>query len=130
MQTQVANDIDMTVKTDEELDQMLLDEWHDILAQLWLAANKTLASDEKRYALYAEKLGGIPLGLLEKAIDRVLREHRYSNVPALGEVWAALRKELGNPYNLDQAVEEWGARLLERGIYRFEGAEPEEVNHV
>jgi hypothetical protein len=63
--------------------------------------------DVERLKIYRRNLGNVPLGLLEKTIDRVFRENTYQTVPVTGAIWEAIRKELGNPYDLDSALERW-----------------------
>jgi hypothetical protein len=102
------------VRRDDGLNdyQMALEEWLGVLSRLWTAFDKPV--DPIRLTIYRDALGKVPMGLLEKAIERVLHEHTYSNVPTIGEVWAALRKELHNPYDIDQAIEQWSEGLWNR----------------
>lgn len=105
--------------SDEEIYQMALEDWLGILAKLWTAFGKPL--DPEALQIYREMLAGVPIGLLEKAITRVIREHRFATVPTIAEVWTAIRKELGNPViDLDQAIEGWCERVWESAFYRFE----------
>jgi hypothetical protein len=106
--------------TDAEIYQMASEEWLSVLGRLWTAYSKDIELD--RLQLYQDMLKNIPFGLLEKAVGRVVSEHVYNSVPTVAQVLAAIRKELGNPYDLDQAVYEWiQARNPEKAIYRFEG---------
>jgi len=108
------------VMTDAEINQMALEEWLSVLGRLWTAYSKDIELD--RLQIYQDMLKDVPLGLLEKAVQRVVSEHVYNSVPTVAQVFAALRRELGNPYDLDQAIEEWKqARDIEKAIYRFEG---------
>lgn len=91
--------------TKEEIYQAALAEWMGILAQLWIGIGKT--PEPERLKVYRDQLATIPLGLLEKAIARVMRENTWSNVPPVGTIWQAIRKELGNPHDLDYSLEEW-----------------------
>jgi hypothetical protein len=91
--------------TDEQIYQAAKAEWLGILAQLWIAIGKPIEQD--RLNIYAAQLEDVPMGLLEKAIDRLLKEHIYSNVPNVGVIWEILRKELGDPYDLKQAIADW-----------------------
>lgn len=106
-------------KTDQEIYQAAMEEWLSVLTQLWTAYDKPL--DPERLTLYQKMLGEVPLGLLEKAVKRVIREHKYNSVPAVGDVWSAIRKELGNPYDIDQAIQAWCDAL--NPIVRFEMTE-------
>lgn len=103
-------------KSDQEIYQAAMEEWLGVLTQLWTAYDKPL--DPDRLALYQNMLGDVPMGLLEKAIKRVIREHKYNSVPAVGDVWSAIRKELGNPHDIDRALQEWSENLSP--IIRFE----------
>jgi hypothetical protein len=85
--------------------QSPLEDWLGVLSQLWTAFGKTPA--EEQLAVYQQTLGTIPLGLLEPAIQEVLRSHRYNSVPTIGDVIAAIRQVLGDPNDLQQAIEDW-----------------------
>lgn len=98
-----------------------LEEWLGVLSQLWTAYDKPIDSD--RMQVYQKMLGKIPLGLLEKAVERVVSEHVYNSVPTVAQIWAAVRKELGTPYDMDQAIAEWEQDHWNRTIVRFEKPE-------
>lgn len=104
-------------KTDQEIYQMALEDWLTVLSRLWTAYDKHL--DPERLALYQRTLQIVPLGLLENAIDRVIREHVYNSVPTVAEVWTAVRKELGNPHDIEQAIDAWCEASWRRCTYRF-----------
>jgi hypothetical protein len=91
--------------TDEQIYQAALAEWTGILSQLWTAIGKPI--EPERLKVYCDQLGSVKMGLLEKAIQRVLRENTWSNVPPVGTIWQAIRNELGNPYDLQFALEHW-----------------------
>jgi hypothetical protein len=82
-----------------------ISEWVGELVRLWDAVGKPL--DASRLEIYQRELGDIPLGLLRLAISRVIRENTYSNVPPVGTIWAAVRKELGDPHDLMQSLADW-----------------------
>ena len=82
-----------------------LEEWLAVLGQLWTAAGKRI--DSKRLKVYQKALEDVPLGLLEKAIKRVILENDYQVVPVPGVIWAAVRKELGYPFDINAAIEGW-----------------------
>ena len=84
---------------------MLMDEWNGILAQLWTSIGKEV--DCARLLIYGKALGAVPMGLLEKVVARVMRENTYMMVPPVGTIWAAVRKELWDPFDLDAAIERW-----------------------
>ena len=85
-----------------------LEEWLAVLGQLWTAAGKRI--DSKRLQVYQKALEEVPLGLLELAVKRVICENDYQVVPVPGVVWAAVRKELGDPFDVKNAIEEWVER--------------------
>jgi hypothetical protein len=89
----------------DEADNLLLEEWLGVLAELWIAAGKPLEAD--RLQVYRQSLGEVPLGLLERSVRRVIRENVYYVVPLPGVVWAAVRRELGNPCDVKDAMEQW-----------------------
>ena len=70
---------------------------------MWTAAGKPLEAD--RLQVYRQSLGEVPLGLLERAVRRVIRENVYHVGPLPGVVWAAMRQELGEPWDMRQAIE-------------------------
>ena len=45
--------------------------------------------------------------MLELAVQRVIQENTYNVVPMPGMVWAAVRKELGDPWDVRMAMEDW-----------------------
>ena len=98
-------------KTDEEIYQAAMEEWTATLAQLWDAYDKQL--DARRMLLYRNSLSGVPLGLLERAVNRTIKEHEYNTVPTLGEVWLAIKAELKKDdihcetMGIDAALETW-----------------------
>jgi hypothetical protein len=84
----------------------LYSEWLDILKGMWDAIGKP--ADERRLKEYARHFGSVPTELLRKSVDRAIRENgNYQTVPTIGALWSAIRSELGNPYNIDQALYEW-----------------------
>jgi len=82
-----------------------LEEWLGVLAELWKAAGRPVEAD--RLEIYAMSLGEVPMGLLEMAVRRVIRENTYNLVPLPGVVWAAIRRELGNPWDIRMEIEDW-----------------------
>lgn len=97
-----------SIWTDTEIQQAALQDWIGVLCQLWTAYDKPI--DYARLQVYQNVLGKVPLGLLEKAVERCVSEHVYNSVPTVGEVWAAVRKELHGPLDVDQAIAEWEQR--------------------
>lgn len=102
-------------------DDEFLKEWLSVLARLWTAYGKL--PDADRMTLYRDMLSKIPMGLLEKAIDHVVQEHVYNSVPTVADVWQAVRKELGNPYDMDQAIQEWCDRRWRAICVQFPGVQ-------
>lgn len=90
---------------DEEIYDLAKKEWMGILERLWRAINKPI--DPIQLEVYADELGEIPLGLLERAVGRCIRENQYTNIPSIGTLWQAVRRELGNPYDIRLAIGEW-----------------------
>jgi len=99
-----------------EADDLLLEEWLGVLVELWTAAGKPLEAD--RLEMYRNSLGEVPLGLLEVAVRRVIRENVYHVVPLPGVVWEAVRRELGYPWDVRIAIEDWVERRWGRVVWR------------
>jgi len=76
------------------------------------AAGKPLEAD--RLQVYRQSLGEVPLGLLELAVRRVIRENVYHVVPLPGVVSAAVKRELGDPWDVRLAMEDWVERRVGR----------------
>ena len=104
---------------EHEMNQAALKEWMDVLVRLWDATDKPL--DAKRLQNYRRELENVPMGLLEKAVSRCIRENTYNNIPSVGKVWEAVRKELGNPFDIDAAIERWIESRWQACFYRFGG---------
>ena len=75
---------DEILRTEEEIHQAAREEWLGILARVWTAIGKPRDAD--RLDLYGKALADVPLGLLEIAVARVIRENEYSVVPPPGVV--------------------------------------------
>lgn len=104
--------------TDQDIYQAACDDWYRVLARLWPAFGKPL--DETMLAIYGQELADVPLGLLERGISRVIREHKFSTVPTVAEVWSAVRRELGEPRgDILRSIDHWGDALWARVITRF-----------
>jgi hypothetical protein len=91
--------------SDELMYETPEEEWMSVLARLWIAYDKTI--DAERLQIYAHELADVPMGLLEKAVSRAIRGHRFSSVPTVGDVWDALSAELGHPSDMLQAIQAW-----------------------
>ena len=85
MDQSLSNSINLEPMTDQEIYQLYRNAWVSTLAGLWTAFGVSL--DIKRLEIYARALKEIPLEILEKTIDRVLREHQYSNIPTVAELY-------------------------------------------
>jgi hypothetical protein len=96
--------------TETEIHQSATQDWLRILARMWTAIGKT--PDPAMLMIYQEELGDIPLGILEKAVSLVLRGHQYNNVPTIGDVWGAIKTELGIEFSaqLEGAIADWEQR--------------------
>jgi hypothetical protein len=103
------------IKTDREIQVMAITDWVEILSRLWVAVGKPEERD--RATIYGHALGDIPFGLLERGVNRILRSHRFSSVPTIGEIIEAVKQELGNSYDFKQAIAEWIA-AQPNGVYR------------
>mgnify|MGYP001453059296 FL=1 len=87
---------------------LLLVEWLGVLSEMWKAVGKPLEKD--RLEVYQQALSDVPMGLLALAVRRVIRENTYNVVPPPGVVWAAVRQELGEPWDIRMAMEDWVER--------------------
>jgi hypothetical protein len=105
------NELSMTVADDlltsEQIEEMAFNEWTHILGGLWLAYGK-IPSPEQIIA-YTRVLKELPIGLLEIAINRVIKVHKYANVPTAAQLWEAADKELDG-----STIEEWCDTLIKR----------------
>src|SRR5690242_3931411 len=107
--------------TDKEIYQLAMDEWVGVIAHLWEVIGKPV--DEKRLELYAKDLDIVPLGLLEASIKRAIRANTYNNIPTIGAIWDAVRKEVRlSDYpsmSLEEAIERWKDMQYQKACYRF-----------
>jgi len=101
----MENQNSMFEMSNEQIYNLALEEWMGVLASMYTLIGKPV--DIERLKIYRRNLSRVPLGLLELAIDRVFRENTYQTVPVTGVIWEAIRKELGNPYDLDSSLERW-----------------------
>lgn len=110
---------------DEKIQKAAYEEWLGVLVSMWDAVDKDV--EEKRLMYYAKEFADIPLGLLEKAVSRAIRNNgKYLSVPSVGAIWDAIRKETGEHPNMDvlEVVKLWNDQAeerFERQIYRFAG---------
>lgn len=105
---------------EKEIDAAAYVEWLGVLAGMWDAIGKSL--DERRLEKYAKELSYIPLGLLEKSVSRAMRNNgEYQVVPTIGAIHQALKNELGNPRDVDEAIDQWKNRLWARCFCDFGG---------
>ena len=91
---------------------LLLVEWLGVLSEMWKAVVKPLEKD--RLEVYQQVLGEVPMGLLALAVRRVIRENTNNVVLPPGVVWAAVRQELGEPWDIRMAMEDWLERKWSR----------------
>lgn len=115
----MLQEVDINTDTAGHGPQTVLEDWLTVLSRLWTSYGKPL--EPERLQEYQRMLQIVPLGLLEKAIDRVVREHTFNSVPTVGEVWFAVRKELGNPLDIEQAIEAWCEQSWHRCVVHFDG---------
>jgi hypothetical protein len=105
------------IMSEQEIYQAACAEWTGEVARLWVAAGRPV--DDGQLRVYVRELGTIPLGLLEMAVSRAIRDNSYANVPSIGSVWSALRRELGNPYDVRLAIGEWIQASAARCVLKF-----------
>jgi hypothetical protein len=111
--------------TDRQIKAMATDEWMETLMSLWSAIGKDANDDEKRLTIYARQFAIVPLGILEKAVDRAIRNNgKYLTVPTASVLWDAVRKELDiQPHeDVEGALQRWKtleAEMFEGCIVRF-----------
>ncbi len=104
--------------SDEEINNLMLDEWVKVLAHMWEAIGKPV--DEKRLILYCDDFTDVPFSLLDKAVKRAIRNNTYNNVPTIGALWEAVRKEIDLPtVSVEEGIEQWKEKRFESCIYRF-----------
>lgn len=115
-----SEDLIPLTMSDEDIYQAAMEEWLGVLVRLWQAVGKNV--DAERLQIYQRELGDVPLGLLEKAVKRLIREWHYANVPNVNEIWKAVCKELDcRPDDVLDAIENWKNRSWERCFVRFDG---------
>ena len=79
--------------TDQQIHDLAYQEWLGSLESLWVAIGKPV--DRDRLKIYAKTFEDVPLGLLEKAVKRVLLSNTYNIVPTIAAIRAAIHIELG-----------------------------------
>lgn len=95
----------------DNMQSLAIAEWQSIISGMWDACGKSLSQpgEQERFKQYVRQFSNLPLGLLEAACNRAIREMgKYNTIPTIGAVWEAVRKELHNPHDLDWAIENWG----------------------
>lgn len=103
MQPTIADEL---VQDGPEAFAEVYSEWLDILKGMWEAIGKPV--DERRLQEYARHFKDIPMELLRDCVDRAIRDNGvYQTIPTVGALWEAVRKVLGNPYDIDQGIHEW-----------------------
>jgi hypothetical protein len=81
-------------------------EWLGILRGMWDAIGKPV--DERRLQEYARSFQMVPMELLRDSVDRAIRDNgAYQTIPTIGALWIAVKKELENPFDLVQGIDEW-----------------------
>lgn len=92
-------------------------DWLTVLSDLWTAYDKKLNPAQMK--IYVRQLDFIPIGLLRKSIDRAILEKEFSTTPNPNEVIRALKKELDDPLDLAEAVENWSYESWEKCTVSF-----------
>lgn len=106
----------------EDIEQEAMEEWLSVLVRLWQAVGKNV--DAERLQIYQRELGDVPLGLLEKAVTRLIREWHYANVPNVSEIWKAVCKELDClPSDVMDEIEQWKLSSWDRCVLSFDGVQ-------
>ncbi len=97
-------------------------EWLKTLSELWIFFGKQI--DEERLRVYARDLSYVPLGLLEQAVRRAVREQQYHTTPTLRAVEDALCRVLSVERfsELESAIAAWEQDSFNRCVVRFGGA--------
>jgi hypothetical protein len=53
--------------------------------------------------------------------DRATKDNGiYKSVPTIGACWQALYKVLGNPQDIDRAIEHWVEQRWQQAVYKFQ----------
>ena len=84
-----------------------IQEWNDTIQQLWDAIGKPL--DPRQFKIYQAQLKGVPQGLLEAVISKLLTGNTYHSIPTIGEVWQGVHAEiegLGGP-DMETNMDRW-----------------------
>ncbi len=94
------------IETDGQMLQWMNEEWLRVLVRMWDAVGRPV--EAQRLDAYKRALGMVPIGLLELAVARALRENgSYQTIPTPGAVWSAVLDELGRPHDVKGAIECW-----------------------
>lgn len=94
--------------SDSEILALARHEWYSTLAQLWEATGKPV--NQAQLKVYAKQLGDLPMGVLNRVVTEILRDHTYNNVPTIGEIWQKIRNIYGNHCDIEGFYEPMMAR--------------------
>jgi hypothetical protein len=113
--------IDLEPLPDRKIREMAMRDWMDTLSGLWLAYGRKI--DQQQLMAYANYLSWLPLGLLERAVEKAILESS-SYVPTAGSIMRAVAIDLGVEPNIDDlkaAAEAWCERSWQRVVgHQFE----------
>lgn len=72
------------ILSDQQIYNLALQDWTDILGKLWTAFGKPLNVDQLK--VYREALADVPLGVLEHVVEETIKQHKFNSVPTLAEL--------------------------------------------
>lgn len=119
MPTDVEEEIEVIDEEDKALWMQQYQEWQEPLVGLWTAIGKEV--DPAALKHYTRQFGSVPQGLLQQMADRAIKDNGiYKSVPTIGACWQALYKVLGNPQDIDRAIEHWVEQRWQQAVYKFQ----------
>ena len=117
MEPSEFSNINLEPMTDQEIYQLYRNAWVSTLAGLWTAFGVSI--DIKRLEIYSRALKEIPLEILEKTIDQVLREHHFSNIPTVAELYKIAQEIIGhNTFENWEPDKPMGFYLMPGGVIK------------
>lgn len=104
-----------------DVDREAAKEWIACLTFMWDAIGKPV--EQNRLDAYVRTFKSVPIGILEKAVERAIANNGvYNVIPTPGALWTAVRKEIGDgrpDLDVMDAIEQWKDRSYERCVVRF-----------
>lgn len=92
--------------TDNQLFALAYAEWSNVLQGMWRAIGKEV--DPVQLKEYERVFKTLPRELLQLVVDHAVRNNGvYKTIPTIGALTESLRKVLGNPIDVDEAVMLW-----------------------